>query len=373
MSEKKIERKALGRGLRALISPSFVDLSSLEIKKESINKSLKGVDEDSNSFDKDLLKAKIDNVNLSKSGKLAHLFKSEVIEKLPSEEYNPKSDITTDIIILPISAISPNSEQPRKEFLEEELEDLVESIQTLGLLQPIIVRPHGDGFQIVAGERRWRAAQKAGLTSIPAIVKNLNNRDTLQIALVENIQRQQLTPLEEAEGYNNLINEFNMTQEEVADLVGKKRSSVTNVLRLLTLDPEVQRQVQNGKLSLGHAKVILGVKDHSAQKSLTKKVIQEGLSVRALEQILPRMLVLDRGKAVKSNAEFLVNKESGQGELSSIDYEQIVDRLREHLCTKVSIQNLSASDKGKIVIEYFSENELDRLVDKICNSSLSFS
>ncbi len=368
---KKSERKALGRGLRALISPDYVSVGNLATtspKENSEGGALGG--------DESLKEESGSGVPLSGESnpipvKGASVPSVDTSKALSSDE--PKgtgSELSAEGLVrfLPLSHIDPNPEQPRKEFLKEELEDLVESIESLGVLQPILVRPSGKRFEVVAGERRWRAAQTVGLESIPAIIRELDEKETLQISLVENVQRQQLSPIEEALGYQRLIDEFDLTQEEVAELVGKRRASIANVLRVLTLDQEVQGLLQGGKLTLGHAKVILGVKDPAAQRSLARKVSQEGLSVRALEGILPRMVVLDRGKAVKPPPEFLP-KEPLQGSNDGEEFGDVIDRLRLALGTRVSIQHQTSKDRGRIVVEYFSSEELERIVEQLCEKA----
>jgi ParB family chromosome partitioning protein len=279
-------------------------------------------------------------------------------------------DISQDyqIVYLRLSSIISNPLQPRRHFGPEELEDLVESIEKVGVLQPIVVRPLGTKYEIVAGERRWRAAQEANLERLPAIVRELQDIEAFQLALIENVQRQQLNPIEEARGYQRLIEEFKMTQEEVSAVVGKKRASIANTLRLLHLDVEVVALLETAQLSQGHAKVILSVRDKAAQRSLGRRIVSEGLSVRAVEKILPSMFVLDSGRAVKQSLEPVRETKSVESEVLS---SEILDKLRLYLGTRVRIQT-GEGKKGKIVIEYFSEQELDRLVELICSSKAPF-
>jgi len=282
------------------------------------------------------------------------------------EQPQGSSDYQIEYLLL--SSIVPNPLQPRRHFSPEELEDLVDSIEKVGVLQPIVVRPLGGQYEIVAGERRWRAAQEANLQRLPAIVRDLKDAEAFQLALIENIQRQQLNPIEEARGYQRLIEEFKMTQEEVSSVVGKKRTSVTNTLRLLQLDVEIIALLETGQLTQGHAKVILSVRDKAAQKSIGRRIVSEGLSVRAVEKILPSMFVLDSGRAVKQSMEPL--RETRHTENISVSPE-ILDKLRAYLGTRVRIQ-ASEGKKGRIVIEYFSDQELDRLVELICKSKAPF-
>lgn len=319
----RVEKRGLGRGLSALISPTAVAIATEPEEPE-------------------------------------------IAAPLPEPEpHKNKDDVegnSGQVRYVPIKDIINNPAQPRQTFLEEELEELASSIRTLGILQPVLLRRVGSLYEIVAGERRWRAAQRAGLTSVPAIVRELDDRDTLQIALVENVQRQQLNPVEEALGYDRLMHEFAYTQEQVADLVGKSRASIANFLRLLKLAPEVLELLKDDEISMGHAKAILSVRDHSAQVSLARKVVAEELSVRALELLVSRVVVLDSGKAPLSSREKAMQSAPPPPAKSEAPFPEIVDRLREKLGTRVSIHH-SNSGKGKIEIEYFSEEDLDRLLE----------
>lgn len=256
---------------------------------------------------------------------------------------------------LGIDRIVNNPSQPRQHFAESELDELAASIRTLGIIQPILVRARGEFFEIVAGERRWRAAQRAGLTSIPVIVRELTELELLQIALVENVQRQQLTAAEEAYAYDRLIREFRLTQEQVADAVGKNRASIANYLRLLKLAPEVLTLLEESRLTMGHAKALLTIKEPAAQINLARKIVEEGLSVRAVESIVARVIILETKKPAKRN---------GTVDLVS-PFAHIEDQLRNRLGTRVIIRP-STNGRGSIEIDYFSEEELGRIVDSIC-------
>ena len=214
-------------------------------------------------------------------------------------------------------------------------------------------------YEIVAGERRWRAAQRAGLTEIPAIVRDLDDRETLEISIVENVQRANLNPVEEARAYDRLATEFSLTQIEIAERVGKERATVANSLRLLKLAPEVLDLLRDAKISTGHAKAILAIKEPGAQISLARKAVTDHLSVRELEALVSRVTVLDAGKAAASA---LPNRKYVQraGAVAPI-----IDRMRNALGTKVMVKH-HASGRGRVVIEYFSEAELDRVVEQIC-------
>lgn len=262
---------------------------------------------------------------------------------------------------VPIELVDGNPSQPRKHFATEEIAELSESIKSLGLLQPVLVREAKDGrYQIIAGERRWRAAKLAGLTQLPVIIHQTTDKESLEMALVENIQRQNLNPVEEAQAFKSLMSDFSHTQESLAERVGKDRATIANYLRLLSLPKEVMDLIGDGSLSMGHAKAILTIREPAAQISLARKVIKESLSVRALEAIVARVVVLDVGKRAAH-----VKNLDIKSERSSSPFPEIVDRLRATLGTKITIRH-QKSGRGRIELEYFSEQELERLVDVIC-------
>lgn len=225
------------------------------------------------------------------------------------------SEETTAPQKLKITDIEPNKKQPRKTFSDEALNALAESIIENGIIQPLTVRPYGDVYQIVAGERRWRAAKIAGLSEVPVRIMELTDEETAQIALIENLQRVDLNPIEEALGYQQLIDEFGMKQDEVAKKVGKARSSVTNSLRLLTLPDDVKDMVRDGVISVGHCKIIIGIPDEEKQRELAKKVVEDGISVRALEKLAKQLSAEKKTKAKPQKEVFLV-----EAEISMTDY-----------------------------------------------------
>jgi ParB family chromosome partitioning protein len=252
-----------------------------------------------------------------------------------------------------------NPKQPRQDFSDQEIAELADSIKTLGVLQPILVRPlqgaQSSTYQVVAGERRYRAAIRAGLSQVPVIIKSLSDKETLEIGIVENVQRQGLNPIEEALGYQRLMDEFSLTSNEVAERVGKDRATVANTARLLKLPQQVQDMVRDGRISVGHAKAILTVREPNAQIGLANKIITEGLSVRTIESIVKRDVTLEAPKKL------------GTGEGSTVTrvgraaaYPEIEDRLRNSLGTKVTIRKKRKG--GSIELQFFSDDELDRLV-----------
>ncbi|MGH9425911.1 MAG: ParB/RepB/Spo0J family partition protein [Terriglobia bacterium] len=250
--------------------------------------------------------------------------------------------------------ITPNPSQPRQALTEEQLAELVASIKSTGLIQPILVRPDGEGgFQVVAGERRWRAAQRAGLETIPAMVKEIPDNKLLEVALIENIQRQELNPMEEARAYRSLQREQSLSQEEVADRVGKQRSTVANVLRLLKLPSAVQKRVETGVVSMGHARALLGLLDPAAQESICQAIEEKGLSVRLTEQLVR-----------KANEPKPAKSEAIRRDPNVIAAE---DELCRRLETKVRILQGRAG-RGRMIIEFYSEEELDRIYEVITRS-----
>jgi ParB family chromosome partitioning protein len=268
-----------------------------------------------------------------------------------TKESPANSDSANGVMYVDLARIVANPHQPRTEFPEQEITELSESIKALGVLQPILVRPFAGGYQIVAGERRFRAAMRAGLFQAPVIVKELSDRDTFEIALVENVQRLNLNPLEEARGYQKLMDEFDLNAQEVAAKVGKERATVANLVRVLKLPTQVQEMLQQGLITVGHAKAILTVKEPAAQTSLALKVVDESLSVRALEAIVAREVVLEAPKKPKNP-----RSSSSEGDMPEVE-----ERLRNSLGTKVTIKRNKQG--GVVELHFFSDSELDRLVD----------
>jgi ParB family chromosome partitioning protein len=257
---------------------------------------------------------------------------------------------TEDSNTIAIDLIDPSPLQPRGMFDDAKLDELAQSITANGVVQPLIVRPKQDRFELIAGERRWRAAQRAGLTRVPAIVRHVSDDKVLELALIENIQREDLNPIEEARAYKNLIDTVGLTQEVVAERVGRDRSYVTNFLRLLRLPEDLQELVQSGRLSTGHARTLLGLPDVAAQRRLARKIIQGDLSVRATEQAV-RHLTEPKQRAGKS------------AKMSAVDpnVRAAESRLRRHFGTQVRIVQATGSAAGKIELEYYNQADLDRI------------
>ena len=251
---------------------------------------------------------------------------------------------------IPVGAIVPNRVQPRQVFDEEALAELVHSVREIGLLQPIVVRPQGEGeYELVMGERRWRAAQEAGLTVIPAIVRQTGDDAMLRDALLENLHRSQLNPLEEAAAYGQLLDDFGCTHEELAQRIGRSRPQISNTLRLLRLSPAVQRRVAAGVLSAGHARALLAVEDADLQDRLAARVVAEGISVRGLEEIV------SVGDAGRTTSRARANRPTAPG------LTELADRLSDRLETRVKLA--LGKNKGRITVEFASLDDLRRIVD----------
>ncbi|MDY4976545.1 MAG: ParB/RepB/Spo0J family partition protein [Clostridia bacterium] len=272
---------------------------------------------------------------------------------LISEDFSLDNEANAGVSEIKITQIEPDPEQPRKDFDQEKLSLLAESIRLHGVIQPLIVMEQENGFfRIVAGERRWRAAKEAGLQTVPAIVRKYSKAQSAEIALVENLQREDLNAIEEARGYKTLMNEFSLTQQQVAEKVGKSRPAVANSLRLLNLPESVQDMVIYGELSGGHARAISGVSDPDMQIDIAQKVIAQDLSVRQVEKMISQ---LDQPKAVKEKEEMDLNLKT---QLKGIQSD-----LQSYLGTKVKL--VSGKNKGKIEIEYYDLSELERVIELI--------
>jgi ParB family chromosome partitioning protein len=271
-----------------------------------------------------------------------------------------REDRSSALAELPIGSIRPNSFQPRKAFDEETLADLTASVRELGILQPILVRPTGEGeYELIAGERRWRAAKRAGLQTIPALVKEVTDAASLEQAVVENLHRQDLNPLEEAAAYQQLIEDFQLTHDELAARVGKSRAAISNTLRLFHLPPTIQRLVAESQLSAGHARALLGTPDRAFQESLAKRAVAEQLSVRAVEEAVRTRNEL--GAAVPSGAGTPAPPDGAgaRGRLPQPGLVELEDLLSRHLDTRVKVE--MGGKKGRMVIEFAGLEDLERL------------
>ena len=267
------------------------------------------------------------------------------------------------LVEIPVGDLSPNPNQPRVHFDEESLSDLAASIREIGVLQPLLVRQLADGsYQLIAGERRWRAAQRAGLATVPAVVKTTDDMSSVEQALVENLHRQDLAPLEEAGAYQQLIDDFSLTHDDVAKRVGKSRSSITNSLRLLALPAAIQAFLADGKLSAGHAKALLGTPDRAFQEQLARRAATEGWSVRAIEEA-----IRDRGgegsTAVVTPGKTDDGSTSGGGTVTKLPPAGLLElenQISEYLSTRVSVK-MNSNKKGSVTIEFAGLDDLERL------------
>ncbi len=262
-----------------------------------------------------------------------------------------------------LSAIVPNALQPRKDFASEALQELINSIRQHGIIQPLIVRELaavsggvGARFELIAGERRWRAAQEIGLTEVPAIIRSANDLEVLELSLIENLQRADLNPIEEAQGYARLANEFGMRQEDIALKVGRSRASIANALRLLDLHPQVQVWLAQDLLSVGHAKVLLALKAPEEQLLAAETVLRRSATVRATERLVARLLGVGRSRRKSRRV-------GGEPSITPTAVEDLQNRLREHLATHVTIHH--GDKRGRIEIEYYGNDDLQRIVTAI--------
>ncbi|MGZ4964824.1 MAG: ParB/RepB/Spo0J family partition protein [Limisphaerales bacterium] len=259
-------------------------------------------------------------------------------------------DTRERVQLVPVAKVKPCPFQPRKDFSEEALKELASSIKEQGIVQPLIVRTRGEFFELIAGERRWRAAQIVGLTEVPIIVRQADDRAVLELALIENLQRENLNPIEEALGYSQLIEQFKLTQQEAAAKVGKSRTVVANALRLLKLAPDLQAHVRDGRLSVGHAKVILGLSNWAEQKLAAERILKSSLNVRQTEDLI--------GVMQKKGG----TKKSSKGIILEVDphVAALEEKLQQAFGTKVALKY--ATGKGSIEIKFFSDDDLDRIL-----------
>ena len=272
----------------------------------------------------------------------------------PGSGFVAVADLGERVQRLSVDQVRPCPFQPRKDFAPEALQELADSIREQGILQPLIVRARGDYFELIAGERRWRAAQIAGLKEVPAIVREASDASVLELALIENLQRENLNPMEEALGYAQLIGQFNLRQEDVASRVGKSRAVVANGLRLLKLGPEIQTYIRDGRLSVGHAKVILGLPAEAEQKLAVERILKQGLNVRQAEDLVAHL---------QHQPKLHPGQSAGAATPPSTRDTHVVDlenRLRERLGTKVQLRYRQG--KGSLDIRFFSDDELERLL-----------
>ena len=253
-------------------------------------------------------------------------------------------------LVIPLNKIRNNAEQPRRSFDNEKIAELAESIKHHGIIQPLILMKENDDYVIIAGERRWRAAKMVGLKEVPAIIMDVTDKEVLELSLIENIQRQDLNPLEEALAYKKLIDNFKFTQEELSKRIGKSRTAITNCIRLINLDDRVKEYIIQGVLSEGHGRALLAIDDGDLQYAIAKKVIDESLSVRELERLIKKVYATEKKK-----------KNDDKVDDNNIYYKNIEEKLQSYFGTKINLSY--KKDKGKIEIEYYSQEDLQRILD----------
>ena len=275
--------------------------------------------------------------------------KKEVVKEVVKEVIKEVKVPVPGDTMMKISDIEPNREQPRRNFDKEALQELADSIKQFGIIQPIVVQKKDDYYEIIAGERRWRAAKLAKLKEVPVIIKEYSDREVMEIALIENIQRKDLNPIEEALAYKSLIDEYSLKQEELANRVSKSRTAIANSMRLLKLTDSVQNMLINDEISMGHARALLTLEQEDLQIEAAKTIVSKGLSVRDTEKLVKSILNPKQVKLPIPSAEAAI-------------YDAIANKLREKMGTKVSI-NHKKNGKGKIEIEYYSQEELERLLE----------
>lgn len=285
---------------------------------------------------------------------LDSLILSKNEENLEKEKKKDAAENVSHETLVRITKIEPNRAQPRRHFNEDSLQELADSIKQHGVIEPLIVQKRGEGYAIIAGERRWRAARLAGLKEIPVIVKEYSDQEMFEIALIENIQRENLNPIEEAFAYKKLIEEFKLKQDDVANRVGKSRTAVTNSMRLLKLDERVQQMLIEDMLSSGHARALLTLTDLELQYQTAMKIFDEKLSVREVERLVKKMMEEKPEKPEKKEIDIAANNEAV--------YRSLEEKLKDIIGSKVMI-NRKTKDKGKIEIEYYSSEELERIIE----------
>ena len=296
---------------------------------------------------------------------LGAIFGEDVVENSEGENRSVSRETSPDYTVeekkeepgkeymMKLSIIEPNKGQPRKDFNEESIGELADSIKRYGVLQPLLVKKSGDHYEIVAGERRWRAAKEAGLREVPVVIKEYTKQQAMEIALIENVQREDLNPIEEAQAYQQLMQEFELTQEEIAERVSRSRTAITNCMRLLKLDKRVQDMLIQGQLSSGHARALLALENQDAQYQIGLKIIDQRLSVREVEKLVK---LLGKPK----------NQEKPKEEEKDLSFifKDLEERMKQVMGTKVII-NKKDRNEGRIEIEYYSEAELERIVELI--------
>ena len=333
----------LGRGLNALIPQERPQESTESIKEEKKSDT------------------PVEQQSVNEPAETADQIMRAEPSKDNAEQQLSYGDFVSDkgVRTLRLSQIDPNRSQPRQNFEDEALEELADSIRQFGVLQPILVQKKGNRYEIIAGERRWRASRKAGLTEIPAIIRDYSDQETLELSLIENIQRQDLNPIEEAKAFRRLLDEFQLRQEDLAARVSKSRTAITNSVRLLKLDERVQDMLTQGQLSMGHARALIPVEIGEEQYLIAQQIAEKQLSVRDVEKLIKKRNIENQKK------KDTVRKQSEEkDEALELAYREIEERLKQSLGTKTSIRN-SGDGRGKLEIEFYSHEDLEKIVDML--------
>lgn len=307
-------------------------------------------------FGDDVVKAVSDHPNdmVRETSNYEEEANTDIHEKETKNEKLKNENVSRETLVK-LSEIEPNGEQPRKKFDEEALQELSNSIKEYGILQPLLVKKSGDMYQIIAGERRWRAAKLAGLKEVPVIIREYDRQQSVEIALIENVQRADLNPIEEAYAYQLLIQEFGLKQEEIAERVSKNRATITNSIRLLKLAEPVQKLLIEGKISSGHARTLLGIEDPKQQTEVANLIIEKGMSVREIEKLV---------KSISNPGKEKKQKEKEEEKDIGFIFQDLEERMKGIMGTKVMIHQKD-KNKGRIEIEYYSSSELERIVELI--------
>lgn len=333
-------KRGLGRGLGAIFGDEVVQEVAQD-HQESVKRE--------NNGEKDSEKEKTSNSGI----------KYATGEKVPSGKRSASNLMKEEAgygsgeVMIKISKIEPNREQPRKDFNEEQLKELADSIRQYGILQPLLVQKKNGGYEIIAGERRWRTAKIASLKEVPVVIREYNEQQTVEIALIENVQREDLNPIEEALAYQRLMQEFHLKQEEIAERVAKNRTTITNSMRLLNLAPEVRKMLIDNQITSGHARALLAIENPEVQIKFAERIEKEHLSVREVEKLVKQLGKAPREKKKKETDEAL-----------ELIFRNLEDRMKSVMGTKVNISRKDKT-KGRIEIEYYSEAELERIVELI--------
>lgn len=340
------KRSALGKGLGAFFGDDVVKTAAAAPQKENRN-----IEQENHNHANNVNNNYVsDNpINYNENGSSGN---NQSEDSFINTAMKKEENVSRETLIR-LTEIEPSEEQPRKSFDEETLQELADSMKDYGVLQPLLVKKKGDNYQIIAGERRWRAAKLAGLKEVPVIIREYNRQQSVEIALIENVQRADLNPIEEALAYQQLMQEFGLKQEEIANRVSKNRATITNSIRLLKLAEPVQKLLISGEISSGHARALLGLEDQEQQIALANDIVQKGLNVRQVEKLVKLMTKPQRKKEEKEEEKDL-----------SFIFRDLEERMKGIMGTKVMIHQKD-KNKGRIEIEYYSPSELERIVELI--------